>query len=136
MNSFENEGLKHPPIHPKFPQKYVKKEVARNISIQQSIEDMEQPDKEFMYEQRKHNLHTERLLTASLRLIRKYCFLPKATLVQTYQHAIKHVYKDLDRKARDEARAERALEQMTTQLDETQLQEIEEIANEFSQENT
>ena len=54
------EDLINPPIHPKFPQKFSRREVERNVSIQQSIEDMSDFDKDYMYQQRKNNLHRER----------------------------------------------------------------------------
>ncbi len=138
MNTCSNQGLNQPPLHPKFPQRFARKEVERNVSIQQSIEDMDSVDQEFMYEQRKNNLHTERLLTAHLRLIRKFSFLPKGILVQTFNNALKHVYTEIDRAKKEEAKAEKALkalEQQMPPMDEIQLQEIEAIANELSQEN-
>ena len=134
-NELKEEDLINPPIHPKFPQKFSRKEVERNVSIQQSIEDMSDFDKDFMYQQRKNNLHRERLLTAHLRLIRKYSFLPKGIHTETYNHALKHVYTDLEFIKREERKAIKRMETQIQEMDETELQEIEAIANQISQEN-
>ena len=79
--------LMSPPTHPSYTA-----EEQRDISISQSVETMPNEDADFIYDQRKQHQHQERLLTAYLKLIRKFDHLPKKVLLAEFQRALEHIY--------------------------------------------
>ena len=147
MNSFTSstDGLCPPPIHPDYKrergwQKFAEKAVEKDVAIQQSMSHMNDSDKEFMNEQRKYHQHKERLLTTLIHAYRKHDSLPKRVLLEASQAAIKHIYEDKRILQENERKNVLAMKNFENQLsntlpvDESNLQEIEEIANEISTE--
>ena len=88
INSYGS--LKQPPIHPDKTTHYY--DESRQHSIEQVVETMPLVDQDFMYEERKKTQQVERLLSAYLKLIRKFDFMPKSILLETFQSAVKHVF--------------------------------------------
>ena len=139
------EGLCPPPTHPDYKrergwQKFVDKAVEKDIAIQQSMSHLNDSDKEFMNEQRNHHANKERLLTTLIHAYRKHDALPKRVLLEASQEAIKHIYEDKKILAENERKNALAMKNFENQVsmnlpvDESKLQEIEEIANEISTE--
>ena len=139
------EGLCPPPTHPDYKrergwQKFVDKAVEKDIAIQQSMSHLNDSDKEFMNVQRKRHANKERLLTTLIHAYRKHDSLPKRILLEASQEAIKHIYEDKKILHENERKNAVAIKEFDEQLsnallvDESKLQEIEEIANEISKE--
>ena len=84
MTNSINSSLHRPPIRPRME--------VRETAIEQSIGTMPEVDKEYMYEKQKQNQYQERVVTAFLKLVRKYDFLPKKVLLEGFQDAVRHIY--------------------------------------------
>ena len=84
MTNSINSSLHRPPTRPCME--------VRETAIEQSIGTMPEVDRQFVYEKQKQNQHQERVVTAFLTLIRKYEFLPKKLLLESFQDAVKHIY--------------------------------------------
>ena len=117
--------LNTPPIHPNRETHYY--EMSREKAVEQVVETMPRVDQDFMYEQRKNHLHQERVLSSFLKIIRKYDFLPKQTLLEAFQAAVKHIYTLQEQALKEEKRAAKELQKWKEIEEETQkLKEAEE----------
>ena len=97
-NSTKNYTLKRPCME------------TRERAIEHSIGTMPEVDREYMYEKQKQNQHQEKVVTAFLKLIRKYDFLPKKLLLEGFQDAIKHIYAANEEEVRQREQEERICE--------------------------
>ena len=100
-NSTKNYTLKRPCME------------TRERAIEHSIGTMPEVDREYMYEKQKQNQHQEKVVTAFLKLIRKYDFLPKRCLLEGFQEAVKHIYAANEEEARKEEYLEGVVERVS-----------------------
>ena len=94
-NSIKNSSLNRPCME------------VREEEIKLSIDTMPTIDRQYMYEKQKQNQHQERVVTAFLTLIRKYDFLPKKLLLESFQDAVKHIYSANEEEDRQQEQEEK-----------------------------